>query len=257
MEGSGPDQMPAVDSGTSPGAGPGSARRWRQCLCENPSCRSASRRRARIDMTPNELPDAARPSDPAAHGSTPESKRAALYVARILQQHLVDDPTHAHWTVDGSAAFVDISGFTSLSELLARKGREGAEQITGVIGHVFENMLAVAYDNGGSLIKFGGDSLLLWFQDEDHVARACRAAVLMRQALADAGRVELPDASATLRMSQGVHSGQFHFFAVGTSHLELLATGPAWTRLVEIQHSADADEILVSEETAKALPAEC
>jgi len=208
-------------------------------------------------MTPNELPDAARPSDPAAHGPAAESKRAALYVARILQQHLVDDPTHAHWTVDGTAAFVDISGFTSLSELLARKGREGAEQITGVIGDVFENMLAVAYDNGGSLIKFGGDSLLLWFQDENHVARACRAAVLMRQALADTGRVELPDASATLRMSQGVHSGQFHFFAVGTSHLELLATGPAWTRLVEIQHSADADEILVSAETAQGLAQEC
>jgi class 3 adenylate cyclase/tetratricopeptide (TPR) repeat protein len=208
-------------------------------------------------MAPNELPEAAKPSEPAARDSAPESKRAALYVARILQQHLVDDPTHAHWTVDGTAAFVDISGFTALSELLARKGREGAEQITGVIGRVFENMLAVAYDNGGSLIKFGGDSLLLWFQDQDHVARACRAAVLMRQALADTSHVELPDASATLRMSQGVHSGQFHFFAVGTSHLELLATGPAWTRLVEIQHSADADEILVSSEVAQALAPEC
>jgi class 3 adenylate cyclase/predicted ATPase len=208
-------------------------------------------------MTPNELPEAARSSDPAAPAPAPETKRAALYVARILQQHLVDDPTHAHWTVDGTAAFVDISGFTKLSELLARKGREGAEQITEVIKRVFEKMLAVAYDNGGSLIKFGGDALLLWFQEEGHAVRACRATVLMRQELAATGHVELPDASATLRMSQGVHSGQFHFFSVGTSHLELLATGPAWTRLVEIQHSAEADEILISSETAQALAPEC
>ena len=37
-----------------------------------------------------------------------------------------------------------------------RKGREGAEQITDVIGRVFDPMLAVAYENGGSLLKFGG-----------------------------------------------------------------------------------------------------
>ena len=41
-------------------------------------------------------------------------------------------------------------------------------------------------------------------------------------------------------MSQGVHSGRFHFFAVGNAHLELLPVGPAWTRLVAIQHAAAA-----------------
>ena len=56
---------------------------------------------------------------------------------------------------DGTAAFVDISGFTKLSERLARKGREGAEQITEAIGGSFESILEVAYDNGGSLLKFG------------------------------------------------------------------------------------------------------
>ena len=77
----------------------------------------------------------------------------------------------------GTAAFVDISGFTKLSEQLARKGREGAEQITEVIGRSFEHILQVAYDRGGSLLKFGGDALLLWFEGEGHVgARAPRDA---------------------------------------------------------------------------------
>ena len=36
-------------------------------------------------------------------------------------------------------------------------------------------MLAVAYENGGSLLKFGGDALLLWFDGEGHVgARGAR-----------------------------------------------------------------------------------
>ena len=65
---------------------------------------------------------------------------------------------------DGTALFADVSGFTELSEQLARKGREGAEQITDTIGGSFASILKVAYENGASLLKFGGDALLLWFQ---------------------------------------------------------------------------------------------
>jgi len=198
------------------------------------------------------------PSSEAQPASAePVATRANLYVARMLQQHLVDDPSAKSWASDGSAVLVDISGFTKLSEALARKGREGAEQITDLIGHIFELMLAVAYDSGGSLLKFGGDSLLLWFEGDGHAPRACRSTLLMRDVLRDVGAVELPGVSATLRMSQGVHSGRFHFFAVGSAHLELLPVGPAWSRLVAMQHAAEPDEVLVSAETAASLPPDC
>jgi len=61
---------------------------------------------------------------------TTDGGQVRRYVARILQQHLVDDPAGRFWTASGTAAFVDISRFTKLSERLARKGGEGAEQIT-------------------------------------------------------------------------------------------------------------------------------
>src|SRR5215831_487095 len=75
-------------------------------------------------------------------------ERLQPYVPRALQQHLIDDPDGRNWTAQGSAAFVDVSGFTQLSEQLARKGREGAEQITDAIGGGFESILSVAYENG-------------------------------------------------------------------------------------------------------------
>jgi class 3 adenylate cyclase/tetratricopeptide (TPR) repeat protein len=196
-------------------------------------------------------------STPAANAAAASPERLQPYVPRALQQHLIDDPSGRSWTAEGSAAFVDVSGFTQLSEQLARKGREGAEQITDAIGGSFESILSVAYENGASLLKFGGDALLLWFDGENHATRASRAAVLMREKLAQVGRIELPDAKVTLQMSQGVHSGEFHFFAAGTSHLELLPTGPGWSRLVEIEHAAQAGEILVSGETAASLPTGC
>jgi class 3 adenylate cyclase/tetratricopeptide (TPR) repeat protein len=208
-------------------------------------------------MTPDKPADAAELRESTVQVPEPGVERVQPYVPRTLHQHLVDDPNVQSWTQDGTAAFVDISGFTQLSEQLARKGREGAEQITDAIGNSFESMLRVAYENGASLLKFGGDALLLWFEGEGHTARACRAAVLMREVLHESGRIELPDAKVTLQMSQGVHSGRFHFFAVGTSHLELVTTGPAWSRLVTLERAAEADEILVSAETGGALPGEC
>src|SRR5262249_51527287 len=140
------------------------------------------------------------PSPPDPQETSPEHReeRASLYVPRILQQHLVEDPNSRWWTAEGTTAFVDISGFTKLSERLARKGREGAEQITEAIGASFESILFVAYENGGSLLKFGGDALLLWFEGEGHAGRACRAAVLMRRVLRTAGRIEVPGAKVTL-----------------------------------------------------------
>jgi len=202
------------------------------------------------------LPSAT-PHAPATHPSAGESTSASRYVARILQQHLVEDAASRYWVSGGSAVFVDVSGFTKLSERLARKGREGAEQIAEAIGGSFESILQVAYDNGGSLLKFGGDALLLWFAIDGHVQRACRAALQMRQKLHDVGRIEVPGAKVTLQMAQGVHSGEFHFFAVGDSHIELLPTGPGWSRLVAMEQAAIAGEILLSTEMAALLPPRC
>lgn len=208
-------------------------------------------------MTARTLADSTEAREPTAPAPGPDAERANAYVPRVLQKHLVDDPAVRSWTSDGTAAFVDISGFTQLSEQLARKGREGAEQISDTIGRCFESILHSAYENGASLLKFGGDALLLWFDQEGHVARACRAAVLMRSVLREVGRIELPDAKVTLQMAQGVHSGTFHFFAVGNSHRELLPVGPAWSRLVAMEQGAGADEIVISAETAAMLPGEC
>ena len=210
-----------------------------------------------IAMTPKKLADAADPRESNVSDADPDAERVRPYVPRAIQQHLIDDPAGRYWIAEGTAVFVDISGFTQLSEQLARKGREGAEQITDAIGGSFESILLVAYQNGGGLIKFGGDALLLWFPGEDHAERACRATFLMRRVLEDVGRIELPGAQVTLAMAQGAHSGHFHFFAVGTSHIEFLPVGPAWSRLVAMEREAGASEIVISSETAALLAVDC
>ena len=208
-------------------------------------------------MNAGNLVDSATQNEKRDVSADPGAERIGPYVSRVLLEHLSSEPENRHWSREGSAAFIDISGFTKLSEALAKKGREGAEHVSDTIGGIFESMLSIAYANGGSLLKFGGDSLLLWFDGESHGMRACRVAVQMRDHLAEAGRISVNDTSISLRMSQGVHSGHFHFFTVGNEHHEMLPVGPAWTRLVEIQHGAEPDEIAVSPDTASHLPSAC
>lgn len=157
------------------------------------------------------------------------------------------------WAEEGSMVFADVSGFTKLSERLARKGKAGAEELVQAISGVFTHLLAESGQFGGDVLKFGGDALLLFFSGDGHLERACRAAHGMRRVLRQVGRVSTSSGDVTLRMSQGIHTGLFHFFLVGGRHQELVVAGPAATATVEMEAAADAGEILLSPAAAAGL----
>ena len=117
----------------------------------------------------------------------------------------------------------------------------------------FAALLAVAYAEGGGLLKFGGDALLLLYDGDDHAPRAARAAFEMRSTLRAIGRPRTSVGAVQLKMHAGLHSGRFHFFLVGESHRELLVAGPAASRTVEMEAASEAGEILLSPETAMLL----
>ncbi|MDP9335519.1 MAG: adenylate/guanylate cyclase domain-containing protein, partial [Actinomycetota bacterium] len=177
------------------------------------------------------------------------------YVPRLAAEWDLDAPGASWRSLDATCCFVDISGFTALSERLARRGRIGAEELTEVLNHVFSRMLGVAYEKGGSLLKFGGDALLLAFDADDHAVLGAQAAVAMRAALREARTLPTSVGRLNLRMSVGLHSGAFDFFRVGASHHELLVAGPSATSTTRMEQTADAGEIVISASTAERLPA--
>ena len=183
--------------------------------------------------------------------------RLSAYFPRIITDWQRDTPTAGSRVVPGTLVFMDISGFTAMSERLAKKGKIGAEEVTDVMDDQFTALLEAAYAEGGSLLKFGGDAMLLLFQGDKHAVRGCRAAALMRSRLRQTGKIATSAGNVTLRMSVGVHSGNVHMFLVGASHLELIVTGPSVTRTVEMESAASAGEIMISEETAVAISNEC
>jgi class 3 adenylate cyclase/tetratricopeptide (TPR) repeat protein len=186
-----------------------------------------------------------------------QARRIDAYVPTVVLEHLVRAPGASLRTLDATVLFADVSGFTNLSERLTRRGREGAEELVETIGTAFGGLLAVAHRKGGSLLKLAGDALLLLFDGEDHLARGCGAAVEMRGALRRMGRLRTSAGTVTLRMSQGLHTGEVHVLLVGRSHREQLLAGPGATLPTLMEKEADAGEIVVSPAAAALLPARC
>ncbi|MDQ1402782.1 MAG: hypothetical protein QOG03_1098 [Actinomycetota bacterium] len=175
------------------------------------------------------------------------------YVPRLLQEW-GDGGEGPSWkVVDSTLVFVDLSGFTAMSERLARLGRVGAEEVSEVIGSTFAELLALAYAMGGSLLKFGGDAMLLLFGGEHHARRGARAAWDMRGALRRLGSIPTSAGGVRLKMTAGVHSGAIPLFLVGRSHRELFVVGPEASTVVAMEGAASAGQIVISPATAACL----
>jgi class 3 adenylate cyclase/tetratricopeptide (TPR) repeat protein len=190
----------------------------------------------------------------AAASPRAETERLRPFVPRLAVEWLETTPEARVREVEGSMVFVDVSGFTKMSERLARRGKVGAEEVTDVIGDTFGTLLAEAYAFGGGLVKFGGDALLLFFEGAGHPLRATAAAHGMRATLRQIGTFTTSAGKVTLRMSVGAHSGTFHFFLVGDTHRELIVAGPAASETVAMEGAASAGQVLLSPALADALP---
>jgi adenylate cyclase len=61
----------------------------------------------------------------------------------------------------GAALFADISGFTSLTEALARElgSQRGAEELTVHLNRVYDALIAELHRFGGSVIGFSSDAI--------------------------------------------------------------------------------------------------
>jgi class 3 adenylate cyclase len=85
--------------------------------------------------------------------TVPSERLADLvpFVPRLTLEWLRDEPDRLSRELDATIAFVDISGFTAMSEQLSNLGKAGAEEVTDVMNATFAALLDVAYADGGCL----------------------------------------------------------------------------------------------------------
>ena len=97
------------------------------------------------------------PAEQSAGAAHPASARR--HIPELALDWVLDAPEQRWQVLEGTLCFADISGFTALAERLAQRGRRGGEELIGRLGSVFADMLDLARERGGMLLKFGGDAL--------------------------------------------------------------------------------------------------
>ncbi len=111
-------------------------------------------------------------------------------------------------TCRGTILFADIAGFTRLTEsAMRRSGTRGIEQLTVRINAIFSDLVEVANQSGGDILKFGGDAILIAYDadgsDRQSVAAAIDGASAMERAMVRHRRTTLRALSLHLGMAHG------------------------------------------------------
>ena len=96
-------------------------------------------------------------------------QRLLPYVPPYWVRQAIADPDRAlvgrEERFYAAVLFVDISGFTPISEALSRRGREGVEELSAILEDYFTVMSGPVLAYGGEVVKFAGDSLIVIFPE--------------------------------------------------------------------------------------------
>jgi adenylate cyclase len=170
--------------------------------------------------------------------------------------------------MQGAAMFADISGFTPLTEMLARSlgPKRGAEELTVYLNRVYDALIAELHRFGGSVIGFSGDAITCWF-DASPDAQAAEAEVLstLRATAAALAMQAVMEQFTSLQIAEGepvslmvkasVAAGQVRRFVVGDPQYTLLdvMAGRTLDSLANGEHLANKGETLLDSAAAELL----
>ena len=118
--------------------------------------------------------------EPVSADSSARQIRGGVRPLRTFLPYVARHPTLVSIagpvTREAIVVFIDVAGFTDLSERLARHGTAGTEQLGTVIRLVIGGTLDAVQREGGDAIAYGGDSVTATFVGVDALSRARRAA---------------------------------------------------------------------------------
>jgi len=137
--------------------------------------------------------------------------------AQVVEDIIAEGMSTRSEAKDITVLFADLQGFTALTERL-EPGR-----LVAVLNGYFEAMSRAISAHRGHLSKFLGDGLLALFGALEHdpwqAHDAVRAALAMRQALAEYNATLARDGMAPLAVGIGIHRGPVVAGVIGTAGL--------------------------------------
>ncbi len=150
----------------------------------------------------------------------------------------------ANETIEGTVVFVDICGFTAITE------REPADVVVQLINSYFEVIVKAIIAQGGYVDKFIGDAVMAVFRGDFHLDRAIEASLLVRSMLSEIEDT-LPDQTFLPQVAIGINSGEMISGNIGSASLKRLdytVIGDTVNLAQRLQSAAKPGQILITED---------
>jgi len=175
--------------------------------------------------------------------TSPESYTPKHLAEKILTSKAALEGERKQVTV----LFVDVSGFTSLSERL------DPEEVHRLMSRAFDLMLAEVHRYEGTVNQFLGDGIMALFgapiAHEDHARRAVHAALGITRVL-DEYRQELAPRGITFRVRQGLNTGLVVVGSIGSDlRMDYTAVGDTTNVAARLQQAAEPGRVTMSDAT--------
>ena len=160
-----------------------------------------------------------------------------------------------HGEFHAVALFLDLSGFSAMTDTLMQRGQHGAEVLAGLMHTVFDPLVDGIFAYGGKIVSFAGDGIMALFQiesDERSTAlTALAAAWEIQQKLGQNPEYETVYGKFRFSVKIGLAAGSVTW-GILRSDDQKQATyyfrGTPVDVSAEAEHHASAGEIVITEE---------
>jgi len=179
------------------------------------------------------------------------------FQAPVLADHLSANPTFLEQPVrqDAAILFIDLSGFTGLSEA------QGPGIVRDLLNAFYPIVESAALECHGIITSFAGDGAMLVFglptRSQDDAANAARCGVMLSQTTRTWIATLPPEIGSRTSVKIGAHFGPVILSRLGGSQQQITATGDTVnvaSRLMEVAAAEGADVALSDELLAMAGP---
>jgi class 3 adenylate cyclase/tetratricopeptide (TPR) repeat protein len=183
---------------------------------------------------------------------TPWQSFVPDYVVRTLLRSPDQTPIANNDYADAAVLFIDVAGFTPLSEALTNSGAYGTEELTRILNGWLDTMVGLVSLYGGEVAEFAGDALtaVFWYDAKTREAterRAVGCALYMQAEMARFQNLNTRAGTFGLAMKAGLGAGPLLGTIMGDPAIRLgyVLAGPALDRAARAEQHARRGEVVV------------
>lgn len=156
-----------------------------------------------------------------------------------------------HGIMPAAGIFIDISGFTQLTEVLMEHGKHGSEVLAAILNNVFTPLVQLVYDYGGFITKFAGDAFTAVFPgpEADACLNALTSGWMIGQEFAKNPNRETEYGTFTFAVKIGLTWGQAEWgiFEMADNQNTYYFKGSAIGDCALAEHHAEKGDIILTD----------